>query len=72
MTGIAPSGQRNELIRADSIWKFFGNVTVLKGVDLVLEAGQMPCRQPVALMWLFVPTSTASLTISLQAASPFF
>ena len=41
MTGIAPSGQRNELIRADSIWKFFGNVTVLKGVDLVLEAGQI-------------------------------
>ena len=41
MTDPKPSGQRKQLIKADSIWKFFGNVTVLKGVDLVLESGQI-------------------------------
>ena len=41
MTDLVPSGQRKQLIKADGIWKFFGNVTVLKGVDLVLESGQI-------------------------------
>lgn len=41
MTGLEPSGQRKKLIQADNIWKFFGSVAVLKGVDLSLEEGQI-------------------------------
>ena len=36
-----PSGHTETLIRADAIWKFFGSVSVLKGVNLTLEAGQI-------------------------------
>lgn len=41
MTEIKPSGQRETLIKADNVWKFFGSVSVLKGVDLTLESGQI-------------------------------
>ncbi len=41
MTDLGPSGQHETLIRADAIWKFFGSVSVLKGVDLALESGQI-------------------------------
>ncbi|PLW75436.1 autoinducer 2 ABC transporter ATP-binding protein LsrA [Cohaesibacter celericrescens] len=41
MAGLEPSGQRKKLIQADNIWKYFGSVAVLKGVDLTLETGQI-------------------------------
>ncbi|MDD7908838.1 autoinducer 2 ABC transporter ATP-binding protein LsrA [Pseudovibrio exalbescens] len=41
MTEQIPSTLRETLIKADAIWKFFGSVSVLKGVDLTLESGQI-------------------------------
>ena len=41
MTGPAPSGQHEILVQADNVWKFFGSISVLKGVHLTLESGQI-------------------------------
>lgn len=41
MAGSSPSDQRPLLVEARQIWKFFGAIAVLRGVDLTLKAGEV-------------------------------
>ena len=41
MAGSSPSDQRPLLVEAKQIWKFFGAIAVLRGVDLTLKAGEV-------------------------------
>ncbi|MDR3496001.1 MAG: autoinducer 2 ABC transporter ATP-binding protein LsrA [Ancalomicrobiaceae bacterium] len=41
MTESMPAGPSVPLIEAKAIWKFFGGIPVLKGIDLTLQPGQV-------------------------------
>jgi len=41
MAGSSPSDPRPPLVEARQIWKFFGSIAVLRGVDLTLRPGEV-------------------------------
>lgn len=41
MAGTSPTDQRIPLVEARQIWKFFGSIAVLRGVDLTLRPGEV-------------------------------
>ena len=41
MAGTSPSDQPPPLVEARQIWKFFGSIAVLRGVDLTLRPGEV-------------------------------